>query len=246
MALTSVNLNQVVPQSGSATISIDGGTPVSVSYTKVDNNRFYLHYDASSTPLKGGDRIEVKLPFDIKGTNNQTYSLSTECFVSNIAIADPFTSKGNINRHGDDIALLDIGIYADNLLFTFDTSYPTFTNNDILVNKYYGIFRYFHNTYAVGYFKNEVRRKYYPTKLTFELPEGYLFTDDLSMQYFKLDVPSPVSKLVAPSSVSGSTYVYDLASLFDEAYDGWDPPLLPVSLCYRMIIGVQTYIFQPE
>ncbi|WP_163729624.1 hypothetical protein, partial [Parabacteroides sp. 52] len=189
-----------------------------------NNKGFYLLVNASGTPFTAGQTIKIKLPFSAK--NRGTALLTTECFVSNFPITDPFNCSNDPNRKGKDqkeqnLTVGDIEILTHCANGIFDDG----SNQEkTIVNSYMRM------TLAIDapYFYKEVRRFTYASLLSLEIPDGYELTDNLKLVVTRgsLDAKGPASQELYPKSVDGSTYTYDLSTLYDFNYSTEKGPAL--------------------
>ncbi|GHT71038.1 hypothetical protein FACS189455_1920 [Bacteroidia bacterium] len=225
VTLTSLSVSSsgnLIPDLSGAYIDING-TQKSLQLTYVSGKGFYLFYDATSTPLKGGDAIEVRLPFTVNSVQNSANSaLSSACFVSNTTISNPFvlTSADELNRHGQDVIATQIGTFNLDMSvnWTNDNHYTSFVNNTPLFGSY-GRGDNFHRTLLSSpYFKNEVRRHVYISRIVWTIPEGYVLPSPLTLANAQLNGTS--TKTLSASSEIENVYTYDVESLFDLLYDG--------------------------
>ncbi len=211
------------PDLTNAFIKINGVSK-NIDFTYVSGKGFYLHYDATSSPLKGTDVIEVQLPFEVTAVRNNASSiLSSACFVSNTPVSDLFslTAVDKLNCHGQDVIGIQIGTFnLDRLSYWNSVSTTIFNDNTPLYGNY-GYDDIFHQTkISKPYFKNEVRRHAYISKIVWELPEGYLLPSPLDLDNRQQDVLSTNTKPLSPASQDGNIYTYNVESLFDVAYNG--------------------------
>jgi hypothetical protein len=226
VTLTSLTVGasgNLIPNLSNAYIKING-VQKDVQITYVSGKGFYLYCDASSNPMKGGDPIEVQLPFKVNSVVNSANSaLSSACFVSNTQISNPFvlTSADELNRHGQNIIAAQIGTFSLDVAvaWTDDAAYTNFTNNNLRNANYGYVNDIFHSTQLSSpYFKNEVRRHAYISRIVWEMPDGYILPSALTLENTQLNGSS--TKTLSAASQNGNTYTYDVSSLFDLAYDG--------------------------
>jgi len=227
VTLTGLTLSNITP-SASGTMSINGGADVAVQYTKVTNSTFYVFYDASAANLKGGDVIEVHLPFKATTTRETMDNLSTGCFVSNTVISTPLDTAANVNKHGACKMGTPITLCTTNISFASLTS-PTFLDNNIVssIGSSYCL-TYSSTPLITPYFPYEIRRVWYPERLEWDFPDGYLLESSLKLVYSGLDATLNAAaanntKYLTPTVTVGSnitTYAFNVASLFDLNYVG--------------------------
>lgn len=222
VTMTGMTLTQLQTDSVNGTIYINGGAANSVTFKRINNSQFYVQYDASASPLKGGDLIEVRLPFKAITAREVYDFVSTECFVSNIVIATPFSTVGNPDKHGDDILGTTFGFFASRK--TLSTANYTFSNNTTVSGVQINYFHTYTNSLIPSpYFTKEIRRTWYPIRLEWDFPAGYIQKSNLKVYFDTGDAISTATanrtKYLTPT-LSGSTYSFDLASLFDPSYDG--------------------------
>lgn len=195
-----------------------------LDYVNIDNNNGYFHYNAGANTLINGDEVTIRAPFRINAASNNYNSVQTELFVSVNPISAPMDSEEDPDRYGKDRSAAPMGTYTTDHLHHWnnDALSQTFSNN-ALHTIGVGYSDVFHTTKLVSpYFSNEVRRHLYPYQMIWEMPDGYLIENPLSLNNAQqLDAHSKTTKTINKSSGSTvSKVVFDVHELYDETYDG--------------------------
>ncbi|NDV56476.1 hypothetical protein D0T51_12180, partial [Parabacteroides sp. 52] len=211
-------------------VKIGGNTQnYQVSVVVASTTQFYVKIDASSSPWQVGDLVDIYLPFIAKNATTTIRTFASECFVSNKDFTNPFDSKGDAERKGEDIRSYSISTYGLEGVFWpyYSNSYLAFNNEEQKGVQFY--FNIFHNNPSAPYFEKEVRRHAYPKELEVTLPDGYVMYNDNKIEVIKqmqLDGQGPSSKILTPE-VNGNTYTYNLSLLYDHTFnvsgDALDP-----------------------
>lgn len=195
----------------------------------VNNNSFYLMYDATSNPLVGGDSIEIQLLFKThSGSGYLPKNLKAELFASHSTpIANPLNSMGDVNRLGTMPIYKNIGVFNPD--YTTVAHAKTFTDKEV-VNQYLGYNRIFQNgtTLLNSYYAKEVRRHMYLSRVRYSIPKSYAVVDDtLRLHIFaqrdNMSRPTGSDTISIPLSSYDpltNTYEYDVASVIDTLFDG--------------------------
>lgn len=196
----------------------------SLDYVNIDNYNGYFHYNAGANSLISGDEITVRAPFRVNAASNNYNSAQTQFFVSINPVGSPMDSESDPDRYGKDRSAAPMGTYTTDQLHHWnnDARMQTFANNTLQTIGV-GYSDVFHTT-KLGrpYFSNEVRRHLYPYRMIWEMPEGYLIENPLSLDNSnQLDAHSRTTKTI--NKASGSTVsriTFDVHELYDKTYDG--------------------------
>jgi len=189
-----------------------------------DNKSFYLFVNASGVPFTTGQTIDIKLPFITVKNLTSTTLLTTECFVSDVLISDPFNSSGDSNRKGKDQKSQDMTIaYIRNYTYRNSAIFDAASNQEKEIN---GYVRMYPAGVEIPYFYKEFRQFGYASRVSLEIPDGYELSDNFKLATSRsfLDKEGPATQDLYPVSIAGNTYTYDFSSLYDFDYTTEDGP----------------------
>jgi hypothetical protein len=177
--------------------------------------------------------------------DDQRHSIETEFFVSaqQMTDTDNWTLPANA-RQGKDRESLKMASYSLNLrhMLNSNGNLINFINNT-LNNLYLAEISVFYSqTLPAPFFINEIRRHRYLQKMTWELPEGYLMGNNLTINNIQLDAASINTKTLTKNTTesTGNKYVFDIKELYDEISLGAATPglwLLPDDRWYQTHYG---------